>query len=48
MFERLIEGPPKPKARIRNPKTFVPGGPKWGMACSVLMYMGDQLKVIIF
>jgi hypothetical protein len=28
-FGRLVEGPPKPKEKIRSPENFAPGGPKW-------------------
>jgi hypothetical protein len=40
----LIEGPPKPKGKIRNPKNFTRGGPIWVMEnatfFSILASMG--------
>jgi hypothetical protein len=41
-FGRLIEGPLKPKGKIRNPENFAPGG--WKMQC--LTYMGEHITVI--
>jgi hypothetical protein len=34
-FERFIEGPPKPKRKIRNQENYASGRPKWEIENSI-------------